>query len=73
MRFVTICLELADPIGIERPLDFCPCAVWFREGPRVNDFFRCLPLPRKVEHELWLIGNRVRGLQYSIVSYTLRP
>src|SRR5262250_917872 len=57
-----ICLELADPIGIERQLDFCPCAARLGEGPRVNDFLRSLPLPRKVEHELWLIGNRVRGL-----------
>ena len=31
-------------------------------GPGVYDLLRALSLPRVVEHELWLIGNRVRGL-----------
>ena len=61
MSLATFALSLRTPSKIEKPLDFCPCAARLGERPRVNDFLRFLPLPRKVEYELWLIRNRVRG------------
>ena len=55
-------LEPPDCAGIEFTLDPRPRAARLGEGPGVDDLLRRLPLPRKVEHELWLIANRVRGL-----------
>jgi len=55
-------LEPPDGVGIEFTLDPRPGAARLAKGSGVDDLLRCLPLLRKVEHEPWLIGNRVRGL-----------
>ena len=60
--------SLQNRIAIASALDFCPFAERLAEGPRVNDFLRCLPLPRKLEQKLALIGNhRSHSLAHILV------
>ena len=66
-------LEPLDRAGIEFTLDLRPPTARLGEGPEVDDLFRRLLRLRKVEHELRLIGNRVRGFPYTMVSYIFRP
>jgi hypothetical protein len=65
--------EPSDRVRIELPLDSYPRAARLGESPGVNDLVGRLPLPRKVQHERPLIGERVRPFPYTIVSYILRP
>ena len=55
-------LEPPDSTEIEFTLDPRPRAVRLDEGSGVYNLLGLLLLARKVEPELWLIANRVRGL-----------
>lgn len=55
-------LEPPDRVGLELTFNTRPRAARLGEGAGINDLLGRLPLPRPVEHELRLVGNRVRGL-----------